>query len=805
MAQTVLVVGQDLCNKARKLSLLLIVTLLAALLPFSGGGGASAATMVVVSPANMDGWAIQDTTCGATNTGTIDFVNGPATPPRGVGSARFTIGSDGDTFETLRNSNYNGVRLDAISSLTYSTYVSAWTGAQVPYLNLLIDTDANGTIDDQLFFEPAYQQAGYGVPNQGPPALNTWQTWDARSGGWWSLNAGTFGPPLVTLAQYQQANPLARIVNTASGAGGVRIATGCGGAAWVNFVGNADNFTIGVNGIETTYDFDPVADLAIAKSASPNPVNAGSNVTYTLTVVNNGAGAPATTTVTDALPAGTTFASCAASNGGVCGGTGNNRTITFSALGSGATATVILVATVDPSVPNGTVLSNTATISSASPDPNTSNNSATATVTVASTPPPAAAPIASLSTTALDFGTQQVGTSSGPQTVTVTNTGTATLSISTVSTTGANPGDFILSANTCTGANLAPGATCTVNVSFTPTAANARSANLTFVDNASNSPQNVALTGTGTTPPSTPIMSGWTGWTSLGGILTDSPAAAGFNGRVYVFAKGSDNALYVKSSADGINWTDWSYQGGILTDAPAATSLNGVLYVFAKGSDNALYVKTSTNGTTFSDWRRLGGVLTAPPAATAFNGRLYIFARGTNVGSAQSPVYPLWMMSSADGVNYSVWQNLGGNLTAAPAATSFQGRLYIFARGIQAGNVPNPVFPGQPNPPIYPLYAKSSANGTEFGAWQNLGGNLTAAPAATSYTDPNGAETLYVFANGTDNALYERHSTDGLTYTGWVSLGGELVGPPAAASTGNRVYVFVRWSNDALYERHTTP
>src|SRR5712691_10158203 len=51
------------------------------------------------------------------------------------------------------------------------------------------------------------------------------------------------------------------------------------------------------------------ADLAVTKSDSPDPVLAGNNITYTINFVNNGLGSAQTVTVTDAVPANTTFVS----------------------------------------------------------------------------------------------------------------------------------------------------------------------------------------------------------------------------------------------------------------------------------------------------------------------------------------------------------------------------------------------------------------------------------------------------------------------------------------------------------------
>jgi uncharacterized repeat protein (TIGR01451 family) len=131
----------------------------------------------------------------------------------------------------------------------------------------------------------------------------------------------------------------------------------------------------------------PTADLSITKTASPDPVTTGDDLTYTVTVTNNGPDPATSVIVTDNLPAETTFVSCSSTGGGVCGGSSNNRTVTFELLPSGASETITFVANVKCSVADGTVISNTATVSSSTPDPNPNNDSSTATTT-ASNPPP---------------------------------------------------------------------------------------------------------------------------------------------------------------------------------------------------------------------------------------------------------------------------------------------------------------------------------------------------------------------------------------------------------------------------------
>ena len=105
---------------------------------------------------------------------------------------------------------------------------------------------------------------------------------------------------------------------------------------------------------------------------------------------------------------------------------------------------------------------------------------------------------ASLSASSLTFPSQLVGTTSSSQQITLQNTGNTALSITSITLGGSNPGDFSLS-QTC-GNSVAAGSNCTLTVTFTPTARGARSATVSIVDNAADSPQTISLTGTGTAP-----------------------------------------------------------------------------------------------------------------------------------------------------------------------------------------------------------------------------------------------------------------------------------------------------------------
>jgi uncharacterized repeat protein (TIGR01451 family) len=178
--------------------------------------------------------------------------------------------------------------------------------------------------------------------------------------------------------------------------------------------------TATVTGVET----DPVAannsatastacgggtDLAITKADAPDPVALGGSLTYTLTVTNNGPDPSTDSTVTDTLPAGVTFVSATPSQG-TCSQAAGTVTCTLGPLAPGASATIQIVVTVDPTAVSP--LSDTATVTGVETDPLAANNSATAETTIS---PP----------TALDhfkcYKTRQVGTKFDPRRVVLTD------------------------------------------------------------------------------------------------------------------------------------------------------------------------------------------------------------------------------------------------------------------------------------------------------------------------------------------------------------------------------------------------
>ena len=131
------------------------------------------------------------------------------------------------------------------------------------------------------------------------------------------------------------------------------------------------------------------ADLSITNAASPNPVAAGSNITYTQIVTNSGPSAADNATLVEAVPANAVFVSIAAPAGWNCitpgpGATGNVVCTNLNMPGSTA-ATFSMIVRVNAGTANGTVITDTATASSSTSDPNSTNNTASASTVVGTT------------------------------------------------------------------------------------------------------------------------------------------------------------------------------------------------------------------------------------------------------------------------------------------------------------------------------------------------------------------------------------------------------------------------------------
>ncbi|HEX7831641.1 MAG TPA: endonuclease/exonuclease/phosphatase family protein [Thermoanaerobaculia bacterium] len=192
------------------------------------------------------------------------------------------------------------------------------------------------------------------------------------------------------------------------------------------------------------------ADLSLSKTDSPDPVNAGQNLTYTITLTNNGPSNAASATFSDTLPAGTTFVSLSTTGSWSCTTPAVGATGTVSCTNSSFLVTAdffTLVVNVDAGVAAGTVLSNTATLASSTSDPNGTNDSATATTTVGTS--------ADVSITKTDSPDPVNAGAIILYTITVTNAGPSTAS--TVSWSDTTPANTVFTSLSST----PPGWSCT--------------------------------------------------------------------------------------------------------------------------------------------------------------------------------------------------------------------------------------------------------------------------------------------------------------------------------------------------------
>jgi hypothetical protein len=192
-----------------------------------------------------------------------------------------------------------------------------------------------------------------------------------------------------------------------------------------------------------------------------------------------------------------------------------------------------------------------------------------------------AAPIVSLSASGLAFPNENVGVTGASQSVTLMNTGTATLNIASIVVAGTNAADFN-STNNC-GTAVAANAQCTITATFTPGAAGARSATIMLTDDAAGSPQSIALSGQGSLAPTAALSAS---------SLTFTPQVVGSTSaaQAVMLTNNGNSGLAISSiAAAGANATDFAVSNtcGILLAAGAHCSISTTFTPGASGTHTA--------------------------------------------------------------------------------------------------------------------------------------------------------------------------------------------------------------------------
>ena len=231
------------------------------------------------------------------------------------------------------------------------------------------------------------------------------------------------------------------------------------------------------------------------------------------------------------------------------------------------------------------------------------------------------------------------------------------------------------------------------------------------------------------------------GWVraSLGGSLTSGPAAASMEpGRLHLFVRGGDGAVWTKRFEGG-RWSGWSTLGGTILGEPSVVATGpGRLDLFARFNDDTLRHRAYRGGR-WSEWTDLGGSLTSPPAATTTGGgRLIVFVRSNDD--------VLWQKTH-DGVGWQPFAEVGGTATSSPAVTSHtDGMVDLYVRGSDGS-----------------LMHRSLRNGV-YTPWLGLGGALASGPATTTW----GPGHRVVFVLGTNGRVYQRSFSAG-RWGGWAA------------------------------------
>jgi hypothetical protein len=359
----------------------------------------------------------------------------------------------------------------------------------------------------------------------------------------------------------------------------------------------------------------------------------------------------------------------------------------------------------------------------------------------------------------IDFPDTVTGTPTAPMSITVTNSGGAPLHISSVTVTGTNATDFAVASNTCTAAAIAISATCTVGVTFTPSGTGQRQANLQFTDDASSSPQILALTGNGLAPatpgvavvPSSPIMlpSTTQGATSAPVVVTvtnsgnatlhvSAVALAGTNAADFALASNTCTGVAVAASATctvGITFT------------PSAA---GVRQANLQITDNAPASPQSFTLTGMGN--SLTPAVVISPATAAVVGTQGTASSSTNIVISNPGTAPLHISGVVfGGANVSEFVNPSNPCVGTPIAPSASCSISVtFAPlGVGARTETVTITDDAPNSP------------------QSFTVNGTASPV---YTVTSASSALTTTVSAGQTAQYTLQLTPGTGYSGAVTL-----------------------------------
>jgi len=377
-------------------------------------------------------------------------------------------------------------------------------------------------------------------------------------------------------------------------------------------------------------------------------------------------------------------------------------------------------------------------------------------------------PVLNASPASVSFPATIVGDAAASQTVTISNSGTATASISGVSVSGP-----FTETNNCS--SVAVGSSCTATVGFTPTAAGTNTGSLTVTSNATDSPTTIGLSGSGI---------GSTTNLALSGTLTASSNASGYpasdanDGNTSTYWESLDGAAYPQTLAANLGQ---SYPlGSVTLTLPPATAWST--------RTETLSVLGSTNGSTWTTLVASAGYTFNPstgntvsfnlPSGSNYQYLELSFTGNTGWSAAQLSEFEIYPAVGSG-------NNGGGGsatLSASPSSLSFSGVNTGSTSAAQTVTISNT---GSASASISGVstaapFAETNTCGSSLAAGASCTASVTFAPTAGGAS----SGSLTVASNATDSTLSVALSGTGVSSTTDLALN-----QPVTASSYTQTYV----------------